>query len=152
MERATGTFLVTHADAESAVLRDVEAGRVHALAEHPDLAAGEVVDAELTADDLGVTWRVSTLLDRREIPVTASDADPSAAAREAVAGADPGAVARLDREWGELHAIAVPVADTDAAVQDVLGDEATLVRAAATDATRVEVRGARGVLAVRYRD
>ncbi|ERH11837.1 MAG: hypothetical protein J07HB67_00848, partial [halophilic archaeon J07HB67] len=32
-----GTFVVTHADAESAMLRDTDTGQVHTLSENPDL-------------------------------------------------------------------------------------------------------------------
>ena len=39
-----GTFLVTHADADSAVLKDVESGQVHTLSSNPGVEEVDAVD------------------------------------------------------------------------------------------------------------
>ena len=51
---------------------------------------------------------------------------------------------------GELHVLTVPDGETEAAVADVLEDEATLARAARLGVERVEVRSEPGVVSVRY--
>ncbi|MFB6217799.1 MAG: DUF5812 family protein, partial [Halobacteriaceae archaeon] len=61
-----GTYVVAEADADSAVLRDAETGQVLTLAENPGVEAGEVIEATLDADDLGVTY-TATVESRREV-------------------------------------------------------------------------------------
>ena len=147
-----GTFLVTEADEASAVLRDVRTSQVHALAENPGFAAGEVVDAALApAQPLAVAWSVESVAARREIPVERSPERPTKQARELAADQDVGEVTRRDRAGeGELHVLTVPADRTEAAVEDVIADEETVVRAARLGVDRVEVRAANGVLSVRY--
>ena len=38
-----GRFLVTHADEDSAVLKDVDRGQVHTLADNPGVEAGDEI-------------------------------------------------------------------------------------------------------------
>jgi len=61
------SYLVTHAEAASAVVRDVVTGQVHTLAEHPSLHAGEVLQATVRPEPpLGVTSRIARCPRRRE--------------------------------------------------------------------------------------
>jgi hypothetical protein len=145
-------FLVTHADEESAVLRDVRDGQVHTLADHPDLAAEEVVEATLRPEPpMEVTWRLVDIAERRSIPVEESPETPTRQAREIAAGRAVGEVTRRERAGeGELHVLTVPPDRTAAAAADVVDDEVTLSRAARLDVSRVEVRAAEGVVSVRY--
>lgn len=146
-----GTFLVTAADDDSAVLRDVDAGQVHTLADNPDLEAGEVLAGTLEPEPpLAVTWRVAEIDERRTVVVEAVDEPPTRQARD-LAPEEVGDVAITERAGeGEVHVLTVPPAETASAVGDVLDDEATLARAARLGVGRVEVRAADGVLAVRY--
>ena len=148
----TGTFLVTEADAESAVLRDVRTGQVHALTDNPDLAAGEVLEATIAPEPpLEVAWTIVDVESRREIPVERSPEDPTTFARDLAADQAVGEVTRQERAGeGELHVLTVPEDETESAAADVLDDEATVARAAKLDLDRVEVRAADGVLSVRY--
>lgn len=146
----TGTFLVTAADEASAVLREVESGQVHTLAEHPDLGAGEVLSATLIeADPLGATWTIEAVDDRYRVSVECVDEPPAAREREA-APADPSEVATLSTPETTVHVLAVPPEETERAAADVLDDEATLERAARLGSDRVTVRARSGVVSVRY--
>jgi hypothetical protein len=150
-ERVTGTFLVAEADdGGPAVLQDAERGRVHTVADAPDLAAGEAVVGELATDD-GVTWRVAETTERWAVSVGASDEPPTGQARER-ASDEVGDLVRVERAGeGELHLITVPEDGTDRAVQDVLADETGLrARAARLGVRRVEVRSTPGLVVVRY--
>lgn len=149
---AQGTFLVTHADETSAVLRDVDDGQVRTLAENPGVEAGEVVEATIEPEPpMEAAWRVVDLGDRRSPTVEPSDEPPTQQAREIAASQDTGELTRQERAGhGELHVLTVPPERTEAAVSDVLDDEATLARAARLGAERVEVRAAEGVVCVRY--
>lgn len=146
----TGTYVVTHADGGGTVLRDVDSGQVHAIADDTDLEAGEAVRAVLESGAIGVTWSVVNVSERWTPTVTVAEGDPPAAAREAVAGRDPGDVAVLDDGEGELHAIPVP-GDAAAAAEEVAADPATRDRAAQLGARRVVVRAGEGLVSVRYR-
>lgn len=147
-----GTFLVTHADADSAVLRDVTDSQVHTLAENPGVEAGEVVVAAIEPEPpLEVAWRVTELRDRRTVPVERSEEPPTQQAREVAADQSVGEVATRERAGeGELHVLTVPDGETAAAATDVVGDEETVARAARLGVERVEVRAADGVVSVRY--
>jgi hypothetical protein len=149
-----GTFLVTHADADSAVVRDVDAGQVHTLANPPaDLEAGDVLEATLAPEPpMEVTWRVVDERARRHVTAAASEEPPTTQERELAAGQSVGEVTREERAGtGEIHVISVPEGDTDDAVADVLDDEETLARAARMPGVnRVEVRSEPGVVSVRY--
>ncbi|MHB9287988.1 DUF5812 family protein [Halobacteriales archaeon Cl-PHB] len=148
----SGTFLVTHADAESAVLRDVADAEVHTLGDNPDLAVHEVVEATIAAEPpMEVTWAVETVESRREIPTETSPEPPTRQSQAMAADQPVGEVTTTERAGeGEVHVLTVPEADTDQAVTDVLEDEATVVRAAKLGVNRVEVRSADGVVSVRY--
>jgi len=148
-----GTFLVTHADADSALLRDVEAEQVITLAESYDLSVGEVVTARLVPEPpLEVAWQVEEITDRYRVTVEESPEPPTSQERAIAEDQAVGDLTREDRAGtGELHVLTVPAEETERAVADVINDEATLARAARTDGVaRVEVRAADGVVSVRY--
>ncbi len=148
----SGTFLVTHADEDSAVLQDVTDSEVHTLGANPDLEPHEVVEATIAAEPpMEVTWRVETVESRREIPTEESPEPPTRQSQEIAAGQSVGEVTTTERAGeGEVHVLTVPEENTEQAVADVLEDEATLVRAARLGVNRVEVRSTDGVVSVRY--
>ncbi len=148
---AEGTFLVTEADAESAVVRDVATGQVHTLAEDHDLAVGEVLVATLEPEPpLEVAWTVADVDRRWTVTVEAVDEPPTRQARELAPDA-VGEVATTERAGeGEVHVLSVPPDGTAAAVEDVRDDQETLARAARLGVGRVEIRADDGVVAVRY--
>lgn len=147
-----GTFIVTGADEESAVVRDVAEGRVYTLSTNPDVTEGEILEATLAAEPpLEVTWRVVDLSGRRSIPVEHSPERPTRQAREVAADQPDGEVSRIERAGeGEVHVLTVPTDRTEGAVQEILEDEVTVSRAARLGAERVEVRSGEGVVSVRY--
>ncbi|MFB6301981.1 MAG: DUF5812 family protein [Haloferacaceae archaeon] len=152
-EPAAGTFLVTAVDDASAVLRDVERGRVHTVTDPPaDLAVGEGVVGRLEpVPPMGVRWRLADVEDRFAISVTESDEPPTAHERSLAPDAVGDLVRRERAGEGELHVLRVPEDRTDAAVGDVLADETELrERAARLGVARVEVRSEPGVVCVRY--
>jgi hypothetical protein len=148
----TGTFLVTDADEDAAVLRDLETSQIHTLVENPGFAAGAVVEATLTPDPpLEVTWRVESVADHREIPVERSPERPTKRARNLAADQAVGDLTREERAGeGEVHVLTVPADRTEAAAEDVRSDESTVARAARLGVDRVEIRAAEGVVSVRY--
>ncbi|MFB6121103.1 MAG: DUF5812 family protein [Halobacteriaceae archaeon] len=147
-----GTFLVTAADEDSAVLRDVAAGQVHALASNPDVEEGDVLDATIAPEPpLEVTWTVEDVTARRSVTVERVDERPDERAREAAADLDVGEIATLESHAGETHVIAVSPERTAAAADEVAADDGTQERAASLGAERVSVRAADGVVSVRYR-
>lgn len=152
MSEKTGTFVVTHVDAESAVLTDVADAHVHTLSAHPDLSSGEVLEATIRAEPpMEVTWEVIAVHDRRAIPVERSSERPTKLARDLAGDQPVGEVTRREREGeGEIHVLTVPDDGTDQTVQDVLEDDETLRRAARLGVDRVEVRADAGVVSVRY--
>jgi hypothetical protein len=99
-----------------------------------------------------VAWSVVEVDARRSLAVERSEEPPTANERDVAAEQSVGDVTRQERAgMGEIHVITVPPERTDDAAEDVLDDEATLVRAARMDdVVRVEVRAADGVVAVRY--
>lgn len=149
-----GTFVVTSADEDAAVVRDVTSGQVHTLASNPEVAMGDVVDATIEPEPpLDVVWSVVEIADVRQIDVIDSDLSPTTQAKEIAAEQSIGDVKRVERAGtGEIHVISVPPEATDDAAADVLDDIATVERAARLDAVRVEVRtdADEGVLNVRY--
>jgi hypothetical protein len=151
-----GRFLVTHADADSAVLNDVESGQVHTLGDNPGVEEHDVVEATVAPEPpMEVTWRVTEVRERRALRVEASDEPPTARERELAAAGDVGDLVRRERAGeGEIHVLTVPPAEVEATVADVLDDEGTLARAARLGVARVEVRSAtaedHGVVSVRY--
>ena len=146
----SGTFLVTESDSSSAVVRDVADGQIHALSANPGFDRGDVVEATLAPDPpLELTWTVEAVDARRSVAVEASEERPPDRAFEA-APDESGAAVTIDDGGATVDVLAVTVGETDAAVEDVLTDDATLTRAARLGASRVTVRGADGVIAVRY--
>ncbi|MFB6135062.1 MAG: DUF5812 family protein [Halanaeroarchaeum sp.] len=152
MSATTGTFLVTAADSEQAVLTEVRDGQVHTLGENPGLSEDQIVEATISpVQPLEVVWTVDSLEDVRDVPVVVSDERPTRTSREIAADMDEGDLATRERAGdGEIHVITVPAEITADAVEDVLDDEQTLRTAARLDVARVEVRSAPGVVTVRY--
>lgn len=152
-DETDGTFLVTYAETGSAVLKDVEDGQVHTLADNPGIEAGDVVEATLAPEPpLEVTWRVVEVVERRSIAVEESSEPPTKQERDIAAGQDVGELTRRERAGkGEIHVLTVPPEQTAEAVADVREDDGTLARAARLpDVSRVEIRAADGVVSVRY--
>jgi len=149
MDETSGAFLVTHAEPDSAVLRDVARGQVHTLSSNPGVDEGDVLSATVAPEPpLSVTWSVVAVESRCTIAVELVDEPPTERAR-ALAG-DEGDLVTAARDDGELHVLAVRPGLTADAADDLLRDEATLVRAARLGASRVEVRAGDGVVTVRY--
>lgn len=152
-ERTEGTFLVTHAEEDSAVLRDVDSGQVLTLSSNPGVEVGEAIDGVLAPDPpMNVSWQLVEVEERRELTLEESDEPPTRHSLDAAAEQEAGELTRRDRAGtGELHVITVPEERTEEAVADVLGDrDATLARAARLGVRRVEVRSAPGVVVIRY--
>jgi len=148
-----GTFLVTHADDASAVLRDVASGQVYTLSSNPGIEEGEAVDGVVAPDPpMNVSWQLVDIEERRAIPVEDSDEPPTRQSLDIAADQAVGELTRTDRAGdGELHVVTVPEDDTERAVADVLEDDDTSrTRAARLGVNRVEVRSAPGVVVVRY--
>lgn len=147
-----GRFLVTHAEEESAVLKDVDRGQVHTLGENPGVEAGDFIEGTVAPEPpMGVTYRLVEFETRRCLTVEESPEPPTGQEREMAADQPTGEVTTRERAGkGEIHVLSVPDERTEAAVEDVLSDEATLVRAARLDVERVEIRCDSGVVSVRY--
>lgn len=151
---STGTFVVTHADEASAVVRDVETAQVHTLSSNPGVEEGDVLDATIAPDPpLDVSWQVVAVDDRRTVELVDSDLEPTRQSIDAGTDASVGELITIERAGsGEVHVLSVDPGDLEAAAADVLEDPETVARAARLGAVRVEVRRARedGVLSVRY--
>ena len=147
-----GTFLVTHADENSAVLKDVDRRQVHTLADNPGVEAGDVLEGAVEPEPpMEVTYTLVEAEAHRHPTVEESPEPPTAQERDVAADQPEGEVTRKERAGtGELHVLTVPESETEAAVADILEDEATLVRAARLGVERVEVRSEPGVVSVRY--
>ena len=149
-----GAFLVTHADSDSAVLKNTESGQVHALASNPGVEEGDVIDGTVGSEPpLEVVWELVDVDARRSISIERGEEPPTSQEYEVAAETAVGEVSRTERAGtGELHVLSVPPEETDAAAADVLDDEGTLTRAARLEVRRVEVRtdAEKGVLSVRY--
>ena len=146
-----GTFYVTEADDESAILRDVTDGQVHTLADNPGVDVGAVVEATLEPEPpMEVVWTAE--IDRTfEVDVSRSEEPPTQRAHETAADQPVGDLTRHERAGtGEVHVLTVPDDETEAAVADVEADEATVERAARLGVERVEIRFEPGVVSVRY--
>ncbi|MDS0278548.1 DUF5812 family protein [Halomicroarcula sp. S1AR25-4] len=152
MSTKEGTFLVTHADDESATLRDVADSQVLTLSENPGLDAGSVVDATVEPEPpMEVTYTVVELDAERTIPVERVEFEPTAQATDIAADQPVGDLTTRERAGeGEIHVLTVPEEDTEDAATEVVEDEATVSRAARLGVDRVEVRTAAGVVSVRY--
>lgn len=148
----TGRFVVTHADEESAVVRDVEEAQVLTLASNPGVEEDEVLEATVRPEPpMEVTWEVVDVEDSWHVSVEHSEEPPTQQERELAADQPVGELTREERAGtGELHVLTVPEDRTDEAVDDVLEDDATVSRAARLGVARVEVRSEPGVVSVRY--
>ncbi|MFW5911370.1 MAG: DUF5812 family protein [Halolamina sp.] len=152
-DATAGTFLVTHADDDSAVVRDVERGQVHTLSSNPELDVDDVVEGVVAPEPpLEVTAELVEVEKRWSLSIGESREPPTKHEREIAADQSVGELTREERAGiGELHVISVPEGETEAAVADVLDDrETTLSRAARLGVNRVEIRSEPGVISVRY--
>ncbi|RDZ64016.1 hypothetical protein C5B90_13005 [Haloferax sp. Atlit-12N] len=149
----TGTFLVTAADEESAVLKDVHSGQVHALSSNPGVSEDEAVRGTVAPDPpMNVSWQLVEVESRWTVSVERSTESPTTNSRDIAADNPDGELVREERAGtGEIHVLSVPDDMTEQAVDDILSDrEGLLSRAARLDVNRVEVRSQPGVVAVRY--
>ncbi|WP_135824602.1 DUF5812 family protein [Halorussus ruber] len=151
-EEKTSSFLVTHAEGDSAVLKDVHDGQVHTLSSNPGVEEEDAVEATVAPDPpMNLTWSVVEVEERRQLSTERSEEPPTTQERDLAAEQDVGEIARTERAGdGEIHVLTVPPEDTEDAVADVLDDEGTLSRAARLGVSRVEVRSEEGVVSVRY--
>ncbi|SEH52362.1 MULTISPECIES: DUF5812 family protein [Halopenitus] len=148
-----GTFLVTHADTDSAVLKDVHDGQVHTVSSNPGVETEDVLEATIAPDPpLEVTYQVVAVDRRRTVPIQTSEEPPTTQERSIAADQPVGELTREPRAGdGELHVLTVPEDATEEAVSDVAEDrEATLSRAARLGVNRVEIRSEPGLVSVRY--
>ncbi|MFB6267855.1 MAG: DUF5812 family protein [Halodesulfurarchaeum sp.] len=148
----TGTFLVTAADPESAVLADVSDRQVHTLDGNPGLERDTVLEATLaTRPPMHVVWTLEAVESTWDIEVVVSDERPTQTSLEAASNLDAGEVAERERAGdGVIHLIAVPPEATAQAIEDVEDDSETRFRAARLGARQVEIRSEPGLVAVRY--
>lgn len=147
------TFLVTHADEASAVLKDVHDGQVHSLASNPGLDPDDVIEGSVAlTPPLEVAWELVDVEDRRSIGIEESVEPPTQQEREIAGEQSVGELTTRERAGdGEIHVLTVPEDATDEAVADVVEDrEGTLSRAARLGVNRIEVRSQPGVVSVRY--
>ena len=147
------TFLVTHVESDSAIIKDVHDGQVHTLATNPGLEVDDAIEATVAPDPpMEVTYRVIEVAERRQLSIEESEEPPTVHERELAAETPTGELAREPRAGeGEIHVLTPPESDTADAVADVIEDrEATLSRAARLGANRVEIRSEPGIVSVRY--
>ncbi|WP_224333743.1 DUF5812 family protein [Haloprofundus halobius] len=152
-ESKEGTFLVTAADDETAVLKDVEDGQVHTLVSNPGVERHDAVEGVVAPDPpMNVTWQLVEVESRRPLRIEESSESPTTMARDLAAEQPVGELTRRERAGtGEIHVVTVPEETTEQAVADVLDDEEGLLsRAARLGVNRVEVRSSPGVVVVRY--
>lgn len=152
-EGIEGTFLVTHADDESAVLKDVDRGQVHTLSTNPGIERHDAVEGIVAPDPpLNVTMQLVEVKERWSLSMRESREPPTTHEKEIAEKQGVGELTREPRAGiGELHIITVPEEQTEDAVSDVLEDEeATLSRAARLGVNRVEIRSEPGIISVRY--
>jgi hypothetical protein len=151
-DEKTSTFLVTHAEGDSAVLKDVHDGQVHTLSSNPGVEETDAVEATVAPDPpMNLTWSVVEVEERRGLSTERSDEPPTVHERDVAEEQEVGEITRTERAGdGEIHVLTVPPEDTEDAVADVLDDGSTLSRAARLGVSRVEVRAEDGVVSVRY--
>ena len=148
-----GTFLVTAADEDSAVLKDVTDGQVHTLSSNPGIESDDAVEGTVAPDPpLNVSWQLVDIERRWQLSLERSDEQPTSLARDIAAEQSVGDITRKERAGtGEIHVVTVPEETTEQAVDDVVEDrETTLSRAARLGVARVEIRSEPGVVVVRY--
>lgn len=152
-EQKDGVFLVTAADGDSAVLKDVSDGQVHTLSSNPGVERHDAIEGIVAPDPpMNVTWQLVEIEDRRALTIEESTESPTTQTKEIAAAQEVGELTRKERAGvGEWHVITVPEEQTEEAVADVLEDEeGTLSRAARLGVNRVEIRSEPGVVSVRY--
>lgn len=147
------TFLVTHAETDTAVLKDVHDGQIHTLSSNPGLAVDDAVEATVAPDPpLNVTYQAIEVENRWDLSIERSEEPPTVQERKLAANQPVGELTRKPRAGvGEIHVLTPSEETTEQAATDVLEDrEATLSRAARLGVDRVEVRSEPGVVSVRY--
>ncbi|MDS0294055.1 DUF5812 family protein [Halogeometricum luteum] len=152
-ERVEGTFLVTAADEDSAVLKNVDTGQVHTLSSNPGVERHDAVTGVVAPDPpMNVSYQLVDIESRWGLTIELSGESPTADSRDVAASQPTGELTRKERAGtGEIHVITVPEEETDQAAADVADDaENTLSRAARLGVNRVEIRTAPGVVVVRY--
>lgn len=152
MDETSGTFLVTHADDDSAVLRDIDTGQVHTLSSNPGISEDEAIEGTIAPEPpVEATWTIDGIDDRRSLSVEESEESPTSQEREIAAAQGIGEITRQERAGvGELHVLTVPPERTDEAAAEIRDDEETLARAARYGVERVEIRAEDGIVSVRY--
>ena len=153
MSDTSGTFVVTHADEESAILQDPSTGQVYALQSNPGVEPKSVIDATLsTVGSMETVYEVDELREAWTVSIGASEEPPTKQVTDAATAQAEGELTVLERAGtGELHVITVPKELTEQAVEDVLADEeGLLARAARLGVQNVVVRSTEGVVCVRY--
>lgn len=149
----TGTFLVTAADEQSAVLKDVHSGQVHTLSSNPGVSEDEAIRGTVAPDPpMNVSWQLVEVDTRWTVSVERSSESPTTNSRTIASENPEGELVTQERAGtGEIHVLSVPEEMTEQAVDDILDDrEGLLSRAARLDVNRVEIRSSSGVVAVRY--
>ena len=152
-ESKESTFLVTHADGDSAVLKDVHDGQVHTLTSNPGVEVDDAVEGAVSPDPpLEVSWQLTEIEERRALSIEESEEPPTQQERQLAADQPVGELTREPRAGiGEIHVVTVPEDGTEEAVDDIVDDrEGTLSRAARLGVNRVEIRSEPGVVSVRY--
>lgn len=152
MDEKHGTFLVTHSDEGSAVLRDVGTGQIHTLSVNPDLSEDEALTGTITPEPpIEATWELREIDERRPLSVEESEEPPTTQEREIAAAQGVGEITRNERAGiGEIHVLTVPPERTEQTVSEIETDEETLARAARYGVDRVEIRSEEGIVSVRY--
>jgi hypothetical protein len=152
MSQKEGTFLVTHAEAETVTLRDVVDSQVLTLSENPGVEAGSVIEATVEPEPpMEVTYQVVELAAERTIRVETVELEPAAQAKSMAADQPVGEMSTRERAGeGELKVLAVPEGGAEEEAADSVADEGTVARAGRLGVDRVEVRTAPGVVSVRY--
>ncbi len=148
------TFLITHAEPDTAVLTDVHSGQVHTLSDNPGVEEDDVLAGTIAPEPpLELTWQLTSVDERRSITVERGEEPLTTQERELAADQPVGEITRQERAGtGEIHVLTVDPDETDGAVDSVIDDEATRSRAARLGVERVEVRSDAnaGVVSVRY--
>ncbi|WP_411964579.1 DUF5812 family protein [Haloferax sp. YSMS24] len=149
----TGTFLVTAADEQSAVLKDVHSGQVHTLSSNPGVSEDEALRGTVAPDPpMNVSWQLVDVETRWTVAVERSSESPTTNSRTIASENPEGELVTQERAGtGEIHILSVPEEMTEQAVDDILEDrEGLLSRAARLEVNRVEIRSSSGVVSVRY--
>lgn len=148
------TFLITHAEPDTAVLTDVHSGQVHTLSDNPGVEEDDVLAGTIAPEPpLELTWQLTSVDERRSITIERGEEPPTTQERKLAADQPIGEITRHERAGtGEIHVLTVDPDGTEGAVDDVVDDEATRSRAARLGVERVEVRSDAnvGVVSVRY--